>query len=203
MTAPDPKPGRAPGPVAARVAAPPPLPPPGPVRRGLDALTAGLNLLGAGLILAVMALVCADVAGRTFFAAPISGVPELVSLSIVAIVFLQAPQAVRLGRLTRSDAFLDRLAARSPRAKAGLAAFYDLVGAAVFAAILQASWPLFWKAWERGTFVGAVGDFMAPVWPVKLVILVGCAMLILRFGLRVLDAATGRADAAPEPEDAA
>ncbi|MEO1687576.1 MAG: hypothetical protein AAFU61_06700, partial [Pseudomonadota bacterium] len=47
----------------------------------------------------------------------------------------------------------------------------------------QASWPLFLKAWERDEFVGAVGDFTAPVWPVKAVLLAGCGALMAQFAL--------------------
>ena len=173
-------------------AAPTPIPRRGLLRRWLDGLTSALNLCGSALILAIMVLICADIIGRSAFEAPISGVPEMVTLSIVAIVFLQAPQAVRMSRLTRSDAFPDFLAARAPRIAGLLEALYDLLGLLIMGAVLQASWPLFLKAWKRDTFVGAVGDFMAPVWPVKLIILIGCAMLMLRFGLRIADAAFGR-----------
>ena len=52
-------------------------------------------------------------------------------------------------------------------------------------AILYASWPLFARAWRRGDFVGAIGDFTAPTWPVKAVILFGTAVLILQFAARI------------------
>lgn len=157
----------------------------GPLRRALDALTAGLNLIGSLLIFGLMLLIGADVIGRAAFGAPISGVPEIVTLSIVAIVFLQIPQAARMGRLTRSEAFLGWLSRRAPRAAIALEMLFDLVALAVVGLILEATWPLFVKSWERNSFVGAIGDFTAPVWPVKGIILIGCAMLMLRFVLRL------------------
>ena len=73
----------------------------------VDYITSVLNIAGTLLIVGVMILVNSDVIGRGMFNAPISGVPEIVSMSIVAIVFLQVAQAFRKGRLTRSEAFIN------------------------------------------------------------------------------------------------
>ena len=154
--------------------------------RLLDAVTLACNVCGTVLILALMVLIGSDVAGRNLFGAPISGVPELVSLSIVAIVFLQAPQALRSGKMTRSTALADVLSKRLPGVARGLETLYDVMGMGVVAAILYATWPLFSKAWARGEFVGAIGDFTAPTWPVKAMILLGSSILILQFGARIL-----------------
>ena len=77
------------------------------VRTVVDSITSILNIIGTLLIVSVMVLVNSDVVGRGVFNSPISGVPEIVSMSIVAIVFLQVAQAFRKGRLTRSEAFLN------------------------------------------------------------------------------------------------
>ncbi|MEM1315814.1 MAG: TRAP transporter small permease subunit, partial [Pseudomonadota bacterium] len=127
--------------------------------RAVGVVTAGLNVVGTLLILAVAVLVNADVIGRAAFGAPVSGVPEIVSLSIVAVVFLQAAQAARAGRFVRSDSLLRALARRAPRAAALLDAVWHAAALALIWIIAQASWPIFWRAWERNTFVGAVGDF--------------------------------------------
>jgi TRAP-type C4-dicarboxylate transport system permease small subunit len=158
-------------------------------------VTAALNVIGTLLIVALAALVNADVIGRAAFSAPISGVPEMVSLSIVCIVFLQAAEAARQGRFIRSDALPNRLAARLPRAAAALEALWCATALWLVSVIGTATWPLFLRAWERGTFVGAVGDFTAPVWPVKGIIILGCAALAAQFALgllRALAAAFGR-----------
>ena len=145
---------------------------PGPFLRVLDGVTLAANVVGSCLIVGLIALITADVIGRNFFGAPVAGVPEIVSLSIVAIVFLQAPQALRAGRLTRSDGVIDVLKARSPRVAMALETLFDLVGAAVLGAILYSHWPIMTRAWARGDFVGAVGNFTAPTWPVKAML--GC-----------------------------
>ena len=74
-----------------------------------------------------MLLIACDVLGRNLFGRPISGVPELVSLTIVAIVFLQAPQALKAGRMTRSDALAKVLEARAPRLSAAVNTLFDLI----------------------------------------------------------------------------
>lgn len=153
--------------------------------RILDAATQGLNVAGSALILVLMVLVGVDVAGRNLFGAPVSGVPELVTLSIVAIVFLQIPQALRSGRMTQSDALLGRITEGAPGLGRALATLFDLVAIAVVWVIVSTTWPMFTRAFERGEFIGAVGDFTAPVWPVKLTLIVGGAMLILQFAARI------------------
>lgn len=159
------------------------------LRRGVDAITQALNVAGTLLIVAIMLLVNADVIGRGAFDAPISGVPEMVSLSIVAIVFLQIAQTFRSGRLTRTDLLLGSLARRLPRARQALELLFSLAAIALVWQIIAASWPLFRKAWERGTYEGTIGDFIAPVWPVKLIILLGCGALLVQLVLHGLAAA--------------
>lgn len=165
-----------------------------------DGISNGLNVLGTLLILGLVVLVNADVIGRELFLAPISGVPEIVSMSIVAIVFLQVSQAFRMGRFTRTDAFLDLIAARAPRLRHAIELVYASAALALIWFVLSASYPLFQKAWERNTYVGTFGDFTAPDWPVKLVILIGCAALIMQMAIAGLIAAyglvTGKVDGA-------
>lgn len=163
----------------------PSRPDPAPLR-GLDALTQAGNVAGSVLIFALMLLIGADVAGRNFFGAPISGVPEIVKLSIVAIVFLQAPQALKAGRMTQSDAVIKVLWSRAPRVASVLETLFDLVAIIVTGAIFYATWPIFTRSWTRGDFVGAAGDFTAPTWPVKLMILIGCALLMAQFAARIV-----------------
>ncbi len=154
--------------------------------RWLDAATQALNVAGSLLILGLVLLVGADVAGRNLAGAPISGVPELVTLSIVAIVFLQAPQALRAGRFTQTEAVLGTLRRRAPGIAKALETFFDLIAMGVIGVVVYATWPLFVRAWTRNDFIGALGDFTAPTWPVKATILIGGTMLVAQFAARIL-----------------
>lgn len=158
-------------------------------RRVVDMLTNLLNVLGTLLIVAVMVLVNADVIGRVAFNAPVSGVPEIVSMSIVAIVFLQVAQTFAKGRLTRTEAVLDFIEKRMPRLRQGIELVFSLAAIALIYQLFWASQPLFVKAWVRGTYEGTVGDFTAPIWPVKLIILIGCGALFVQLVLHACTAA--------------
>lgn len=149
--------------------------------RAIDGVAQIMNIAGSGLILMLMVLIGVDVAGRNLFGAPVPGVPEIVSLSIVAIVFLQGPQTLRAGRLTRSDALINRLGIRFPMAGRLLHDLWDVAGASLLAVVAYATWPTLLRDYDRGTFVGAIGDFTAPLWPVKAMIVLGSAMLALVF----------------------
>jgi len=114
-----------------------------------------------------------------------------VSMSIVAIVFLQIAQTFRMGRLTRTELLLGGLERRSPRARRGLELVFSLAAIALVWQIIAASWPLLRKAWERGTYEGTIGDFISPVWPVKLIIIVGCAALLVQLVMHAMGAMLG------------
>lgn len=138
-----------------------------------------MNALGTLWILALMVLINVDVLGRNLLSMPLRGVPELVALSIVGIVFLQLADTLRVGRFTRADVLLDRLARTSPRACDALHATYHLVGAALLVVILWASWAPLVDAVRIREYVGAIGDFQAPVWPIRLITLLGLAVTAL------------------------
>lgn len=154
--------------------------------RLLDRATQGANVVGTMLIAGLVGLICFDVVGREAFGSPLKGVPEMVSLSIVAIVFLQVPQALRAGRLTRSDGVIKVLHARRPKLAATLETLFELLGFAVAATIIYAHWPILTRAIERGDFVGSTGNLTIPTWPVKAMILLGCILLALQFLARIL-----------------
>lgn len=156
------------------------------ILQSLDLATELANIVGSLLILALTGLIVADVTGRNFLGSPISGVPEMVSLSIVAIVFLQAPQALRAGRFIRSDGIINILKNRMPAVTRWLETLFDLMGFGVLVAILYSHWPILIRAWKRDDFIGAVGDFTAPTWPVKGLLAIGATLLALQFSARII-----------------
>ena len=149
--------------------------------RAFKWLVEGLNALGTLWILGLMLLICADVVGRAFLGNPIAGVPEIVSLSIVGIVFLQLASTLRAGRMTRSDMLLNLLGRRARPVGHAVEVIFHLAGAFIMYVIFTASYPRFFTALERGEFVGAVGHFTAPTWPIKLILLIGSAALLIQF----------------------
>lgn len=164
-------------------------------RPGFGRLTQAFSAVGTAWIFFLMVLICADVIGRGAFARPILGVPEMVQFSIVGIVFLQLPETLRAGGLTRSDALLGRLLERVPRAGYFLRLAYHLVGATLFAVVLVTTWPLTVQAYRDGDFYGSTGVVQIPTWPLKAIIMAGCAAMVVQFVLLAwqdLMAARGR-----------
>jgi TRAP-type mannitol/chloroaromatic compound transport system permease small subunit len=149
--------------------------------RGLATVTRVLNAAGSVWIMALMALIVADVAGRDLFGHPIRGVTEILSLSIVGIVFLQLGDTLRAGRFTRADVLLNRLRRVRPRLAHLLLGLYNFAGAVFLAIILWASWEPLVDSIRIGEHVGAIGDFTAPTWPIRLIILVGAAVTATAF----------------------
>lgn len=162
--------------------------------RVLDWATQGANILGTVLIVGLVLIICIDVVGRETMGVPLAGVPEMVTLSIVAIVFLQVPQALKAGRLTRSDGLINVLHQKTPRFAQTLETVFELLGALVVGTIIYAHWPILTRSIERGDFVGSVGNFTFPTWPVKLAILVGASLLLLQFLARILRRAIGKTE---------
>lgn len=60
-------------------------------------LTSLMSLAGTAGILLIMCIISADVFGRAFLGKPIAGVPEMVSLLILSIGFLQLANTLLLG----------------------------------------------------------------------------------------------------------
>ena len=156
-------------------------PAPSRFRFTFGTLTRVMDSIGTVWVFILLIIINLDIGGRALFNSPLRGVPEIVSLSIVALVFLQLANTLRVGRLTRSDFVLGWLHKTRPRLGSALEGLFHLVGAALLVILFYASVPMFTKAWRIMEYVGAEGDFKAPVWPVKLIILIGCAVTCLQF----------------------
>jgi TRAP-type mannitol/chloroaromatic compound transport system permease small subunit len=157
----------------------------------LDRLILGMNALGSFWVLLLVLLITSDALGRTFLNYPIAGTHEMVQISVVGIVFLQLADAIRTGRLTRSDSFLAVAYSRWPRLAAALDGLFCALGAIFMGIGLWGSIPLLKEAIERRSYLGNEGIFTAPVWPVKTIIVVGLGVCLLQF-LRLAVAAFRR-----------
>lgn len=147
--------------------------------RGFYHVLALLNVASALLVVGLLVLINVDSLGRTLFAAPILGVIEIVELSLVAIVFLALGDAIRAGRLTRSEGLLTLLGDRAPGLSRTLRIAFDLISAAFLALVVAGGVPRMIESYERGEFKGTAQVFTVPEWPVKLIIVVGSIAGIL------------------------
>jgi TRAP-type C4-dicarboxylate transport system permease small subunit len=150
-------------------------------QRIFSALIAGLNGVGTIWIFGLMLIVNVDIFSRFLFNSPIQGVTEIVELSIVGIVFLQVSDAVRHGRLTRSDGLYQRYCVSHPVAGHICGMLFDLLGAVFFFILLLGSTPRLIEAYQQAYFAGNEGLFIVPVWPIRLLVVIGCSVVTVQF----------------------
>ena len=153
------------------------------IDRALGALVVTSNNLGSLMIFAMTLGVVADVTGRYLLNAPINGTAEMVTLAVVAVLYLQLSYTLRSGRMTRSDAFYNRLIERRPTIGNAFGLVFHSAGACLMAVIMVGAWPKFLATWREGYYVGVIDVFTFPEWPLLLVIFVGCGLTGLQFVL--------------------
>ncbi|SEI89125.1 Tripartite ATP-independent periplasmic transporters, DctQ component [Marinovum algicola] len=155
------------------------------VKRLADGIAMAANAAGTLVVVLLVAVVNYDIIARGLFNRPFLGAVEVVQFSMVLIVFLQLPDVIRVGRLTRSDGFLGLLAVRAPRKGRLLSRAIDLISAIFMALVVYAMWPEFLEMWASQDYFGVPGVFTAPWWPVKLVILLSAGLCVVHFLLHV------------------
>lgn len=142
-----------------------------PVRLLLDALAA----IGTIWTFGLMCLICADVVGRSFLNAPITGVAEIAAHSVVGIVFLQIGATIYNRRMTRADFLIDRILRAAPALGRAIELLFLAIGAACMAFIAQAAWEPMWNSMGLREFFGVQGLFTVPTWPFRALIVLGGA----------------------------
>jgi C4-dicarboxylate transporter DctM subunit len=152
----------------------------------IAALVKAMNGAGVVWIFALMFLICADIAGRTLFDRPLQAVPEIVSMSLIACVFLQIAFAIRRDRLTRAEILLGYAREHRPTLAGAALIVSALAGLVVFACIAAGAWPDFWRAAATGEFVGVEGIYTLPVAPIKFFVVLGCVIAALSYAVVVV-----------------
>jgi len=140
-----------------------------------------LAALGTFWIFVLMTLVVADVAGRNFFDAPLTGVAEFAGLSVAAIVFLQLGAGILSGRMTRAGFLIDLIGRRLPRVRLALEVVYALAGCVIFALLAYSAWPELVQSWQSNEFYGVRGLYMLPGWPFRALAVIGAVMATLAY----------------------
>lgn len=151
------------------------------------------NAAGTFVVVALIAIVNYDIIARGLFNKPFLGAVEVVQFSLVLIVFLQLPDVIRVGRLTRSDGFLGLMRRRKPALGSMMGRVIDFAGGLFMALVAIAIWPEFVEMWESKDYFGVPGVFTAPWWPVKLTIFLSACLCTVHFMLHILTQA--RSDA--------
>ena len=145
--------------------------------RAMHGVMALMNALGTAWIGVITVIVCADILGRLLFNYPLIGVPEIVKVSVVAIVWLQMAHTLRIGGHIRSDVILDRL---PPRGKALVNVIAAVLGAFVFGFLVYGGWPNMIEGWRIGEFEGEL-PVRVPTYPVRTIMILGAALTCFEF----------------------
>ena len=149
--------------------------------RILGSAVISTNAIAAIWLMLMMLAVVYDIIGRFVFNSPIAGTTEMVTLSVVAVLYLQLSYTLRSGAMTRSDALITRLIERRPRAGYLLNVIFYLAGVVLMYAIVRIAWPKWLDTYESEFYVGVVGVFTFPDWPRLLIVFIGCTLTGLQF----------------------
>ena len=152
-----------------------------PVKNPLLGPAHVLAAVGTVWIFVLMLLVVADVVGRNFLDAPITGVAEFAARSVASSVFRQLAAAICTGRMTRSDFLLRMIGRRSPGAFKAIEVFNVVVGALLFVALAALAWREFTAALQAAEYFGVQGVYTVPTWPFRLLIVVGSVFAALAY----------------------
>lgn len=164
-------------------------------RAAVDRLSLVFSWVSGGLTLVLLVMLVAEVAVRELVGRSLLGTIELSEVLLVLVVALGAAYAQTVGAHVSTDLVTSR--------------FPPTAGAAIrVAGMLVAAGFLLWTAWasaERGweSFESGESRFgitEVPVWPARLVLPLGLALLAVQCLLTGLDAWNRRHDAGPDPD---
>ncbi|MBT5571181.1 MAG: TRAP transporter small permease [Alphaproteobacteria bacterium] len=142
-----------------------------------DRLSKALMVLAAVWAFGLTFMILADIIGRGAFDAPINGTAELVTASIVIIVFLQAGYAIRSRSMLRADFLVEHL---PPKVQRALLAVGYLLGAAFFLMIITGGWDESIRSFTEGEYEGE-GALRVPSWPARWTVLGGSAIALINY----------------------
>jgi tripartite ATP-independent transporter DctM subunit len=148
---------------------------------GLASIPFLLNSAGAVWVLFMMVLVVADIFGRNVLNHPIVGVAEVLSWSVLSIVYLQIAHTLLMGRFTKADLVTGWLDKQRPIAGAGLMALFNLIGTAVFAGISYVTYPHVIESHAENEVDGISSGLIITVWPFRVIMFVGAAITTIVF----------------------
>jgi len=153
--------------------------------RIFDRVLVIFGLVGTCWIVFIALMVNADVLSRALLNKSIAGVPEVISVSIVAIVFLQAAFTLKSGRFIRSDALISRIRVTHKKRYYLIELFNDFAGFVAMGILLFSSWILMVRSYQKGEFIGEYGHFTMIIWPIKMVITAGTMLLLIQYARRI------------------
>jgi len=134
-------------------------------------------VLAAAWTFGLSFLVLGNIVGRFVFDAPIYGTAEIVSASIVVIVFLQVGFAIRSRSMLKADFLVVRLPINVQRIFLAISYF---LGAAFFLMIITGGWEESILSYVEGEYEGE-GALRVPSWPARWTVLIGSGLALVNY----------------------
>lgn len=145
--------------------------------RIFEKIIVGLNAAATAWIFGMILFVVLDVGGRVLFNYPLTGVPEIIKISNPMIAFMQITYVLYTGRHIRTDILVDRM---SKKGNAWINIVNGVMGAFIFGLNLYSGWSLTVTAFDVWEYEGE-GALRVPTAPIRLIILIGSALMIIQF----------------------
>lgn len=130
-------------------------------------------------IVGLMVLINWDVFGRALFGSPVKGAAEIVSTSILAIVYLQLPDCIRTNRMIQSDMLITTLRKRAPVLGRVLDNTFAVIGFLIMAFLCWYVLDEFRDAVDERLTIGVPGIFTFPLWPFYGLAALGVCLAVL------------------------
>jgi len=147
-----------------------------------DKFISALGMIGSLWIAALMLIVTYDVGGRILFRNTFEGTPEIVSNSIVAILFFQITYVLFSERHISVTVLYDKV---PPLAQRLMDIFACLLGVGLFILLVRSSLPLFASAYRTHEFEGE-GSLRVATWPVRFIIIFGSALMVIQYFIQLI-----------------
>jgi TRAP-type C4-dicarboxylate transport system permease small subunit len=142
-----------------------------------DKISKFLMVAAAAWAFGLTFLILADIIGRGAFNQPVQGTAEIVTASIVIIVFLQAGYAIRSRSMLRAEFLVIRFPKSVQRV---LLAIGYLLGMAFFLMIITGGWDESILSWVENEFEGE-GALRVPAWPARWTVIGGSALALINY----------------------
>ena len=154
-----------------------------PITRIVRGVNQVAQFASSAWVVCLALIILLDVAGRGLFNVPFKGAPAIIGNSIAVMAFLQAPHAISLRAMLRTeliDGFL------SPAWQRALNALCYSLGVLLFAALCYSSIEPTIHAWNIGEYEGE-GALRVPTYPVRIAIVLLSALAALNYLLLLLN----------------
>ena len=138
-----------------------------------------LNLIGGGVIFAVVLLAVANILGRKLFDLPVDGYIDWTEQSMAFFAFMGIAYCQRQGGHIRMDIFVGKLRGRVLWSFELMSTFIMFVMTIL---LTYGSYVHFLRAWTNGD---SSFDIELPTWPAKLIVPVALSLLALRLALQL------------------